>query len=122
MIEVLGGFPDHVVAYGCHGHITKADYESVVMPDVTDRLTRNDNLRGYFVMGDDYCGVDLGARWEDAKLTLRHLLDWERIAMVTDIAWLRHAAQFYSLFGVFGAIRAFPSGEAAAAREWILQP
>ncbi|MEY8015646.1 hypothetical protein [Mycobacterium servetii] len=43
MIERLQGFPDDA-AFACHGHVTKADYEMVLMPDVDDRFTRQDKL------------------------------------------------------------------------------
>jgi hypothetical protein len=33
MIEVLEGFGDNIAAYACHGHVTKADYETVLIPD-----------------------------------------------------------------------------------------
>jgi SpoIIAA-like len=121
MIEVLGGFPDHVAAYICHAHMTKDDYESVLMPDVADRLTRHKKIRAYIQMGDDFAGVEPGALWDDTKFGLSHMLDWERIALVTDVDWMKHAAQFYNLLGFFGSIRAFPTAEMDKAREWIAE-
>ena len=38
MIEVLKDFPDNVIAFACHGHVTKADYETVLIPDIEDKL------------------------------------------------------------------------------------
>jgi hypothetical protein len=37
--------------------------------------------------------------WDDTKFGLAHMLDWERIALVTDVGWMKHAAQFYNLLG-----------------------
>jgi hypothetical protein len=34
VIEALKDFPDNVIAIACHGHVTKADYESVLIPDI----------------------------------------------------------------------------------------
>jgi len=34
MIEVLSDFPDHVLAFACHGHVTRRDYDSVLTPAV----------------------------------------------------------------------------------------
>ena len=41
VIEVLKDFPDNVTAIVCHGHVTKSDYETVLIPDVEDRLKRH---------------------------------------------------------------------------------
>ena len=38
VIEALKDFPDNVIAVACHGHVTKADYETVVIPDIEDKL------------------------------------------------------------------------------------
>ena len=122
MIEVLGGFPDHVAAYVCHARMTTADYESVLMPDVADRLSRHKKIRAYIEMADDFSGVEPGALRDDTKFGLSHMLDWQRIALVTNIDWMKHAAQFYNLLGFFGSIRAFPTADADKAQEWIAAP
>ena len=36
MIEVLKGFPTKVLAFACKGHVTKRDYETVLIPAVGD--------------------------------------------------------------------------------------
>ena len=39
MIEALKDFPDNVIAIACHGHVTKADYETALIPDIEDKLS-----------------------------------------------------------------------------------
>ncbi len=122
VIEKLKDFPDDVAAYACHGHLTKADFETVLIPDIADKLTRHKKLRSYTEVAPDYVREDPSAWWTDAKFDFSHLFDWERIAIVTDAEWMRRAAQFYRLFGfLIGEIRAFPTAEAGEAREWILE-
>ncbi|MGA9362669.1 MAG: STAS/SEC14 domain-containing protein, partial [Mycobacterium sp.] len=53
MIELLKGFPDNVAAFAYHGHITKADYDKVLIPDFEDRLRRHKKLRIYFEIATD---------------------------------------------------------------------
>ncbi len=72
MIELLKGFPDNVAAFALHGQVTKAA---------------------------DLEGFDPGAVWEDQKLGWKHFFDWERCAMVTDVAWAKHIAKFSEFFG-----------------------
>ncbi|WP_332909395.1 STAS/SEC14 domain-containing protein [Mycobacterium ostraviense] len=55
------------------------------------------------------------------KFGLRHFFIWERGALVTDLTWMRRAAKFYDCLGfpIPGGFRAFPTAEAAKARDWI---
>ena len=120
MIEVLKEFPDNVAAFVCHGHVTKDDYESVLIPDVEDRLKRHDKVRVYYEVAGDFDGIDPGAAWEDTKLGLSHLFGWERFAVVTDVDWIHHAVKFFG-FVMPGQMRTFPAAEASEARRWITQ-
>ena len=118
MIEALPGFPENVAAFACHGHVTKADYDTVLVPDVADRLNHHDTLRFYYEVASDFAGIDPGAVWEDTKVGLTHLRHWERFAVVTDVDWIKHAV---TLFGFLmpGELRVFPLADASQAREWI---
>lgn len=59
-----------------------------------------------------------GALWEDLKVGVEHLRAWKRIALVTDIEWMRHLT---ALFGWMtpGEIRVFPLDERAEATAWV---
>jgi SpoIIAA-like len=62
--------------------------------------------------------MELGAMWEDFRVGIGHLSGWERIAVVTDVDWIRHAINAFR-FLVSGETRIFPTSEAAKARRWI---
>ncbi len=119
MIEVLTGFPDNVAAFECHGHVTKADYESVLVPDIEKRLLEHDKVRIYYQIAPDFVGIDPGAVWEDTKVGFTHFLRWERFAVVTDIEWITQTMKFVG-FLMPGEMRAFPEAEAEQAREWVV--
>lgn len=119
MIEALKGFPDNVVAVACHGQVTKHDYETMLVPAVQEALGRHDKVRVYYRIGPDFAGIDPGAIWEDLKVGIGHLPQWERIAVVTDVDWIGHAIRAFS-FLVHGEVRVFPVAEASTARDWIL--
>ena len=67
----------------------------------------------------DFHGLDLGALWEDMKAAgsvgLRHCSSWERLAVVTDKDWIRHAIAAFS-WVIPGEIRVFEPGELEARR------
>jgi SpoIIAA-like len=124
VIEMLKDFPDIIAAFVCHGNLTKADYETVLIPAIEeDKLKRHKKLRSYTEIAPDFAGIEPGALWEDTKFGFSHLLDWERSALVTDVEWMKHAAKLYAFLGFLipGGIRAFPTAEAAKAREWIAE-
>jgi hypothetical protein len=123
VIEVLKHFPDNVAAFARHGHLTKADYETVLIPAIEDKLKRHKKLRAYTEIAPDFAGIEPGAFWEDTKFGFSHLFDWERSALVTDVEWMKHAAKIYAYLGFLipGRVRAFLIAEAAKARDWITE-
>ena len=120
MIEVLKGFPKKVLAFACKGRVTRRDYETVLIPAVQEALQQGGKVRLYYQIGADFSGIEAGAVWEDFKVGMEHILRWERIAVVTDVDWIRHTIHAFS-FVIPGAVRIFPSAEEAKAREWILE-
>jgi len=121
MIEALKDFPDNVAAFAYHGHVTKADYETVVIPDIEDKLTRHKRVRLYAQIAPDFTGIDPGAVWEDTKLGASHFLSWERAAVVTDVEWIKQTGKFFA-FMMPGMLHVFPTDEAAKARDWVVKP
>ena len=119
MIEALKDFPDNIVAVACEGHVTRRDYETVLVPAVERALKRHKKVRLYYRIGVGFEAIDPGAVWEDFKIGMEHLLRWERIAVVTDVDWIRHTMRAFS-FLIPGEMRIFPSSEAAKARDWIV--
>ncbi|HTQ22761.1 STAS/SEC14 domain-containing protein [Mycobacterium sp.] len=120
MIDALEGFGDNIGAFACHGHVTKADYETVLIPAIEERLSRHDKVRIYYEIAPDFAGIDPGAVWEDTKVGFSHFLRWERFAVVTDVEWITHAVKLFG-FLMPGEFRAFPTAQATQAREWIAQ-
>ena len=47
-----------------------------------------------------------------------HFLRWDRIAVVTDVDWIKHTIRIFS-FLMPGDVRAFTTSEAIQARKWI---
>ena len=121
MIEILKGFPDTVVAVACSGHVTSRDYEMVLIPAVEKALKEHKKVRLYYEVRSDFSGIEPGAAWADFKVGVEHWLRWERIAVVTDVDWIRHTVSAFG-FIMPAELHVFPLVETAEARNWIVAP
>lgn len=118
MISQLTDFPENVVAFCCTGRVTKADYDSVVVPAVQKVLQKHEKARVYYEIDEGFTGFEPSAMWEDLKVGLGNLTRWDRIAVVTDIEWIKTTMGFFA-FLMPAPTRLFPRAEAAHARTWI---
>lgn len=118
MIELLQGFPDHVLAVKADGRVAREDYQAVLIPAAEDALRRHEKIRLYYQIGSDFAGIDPGAVWEDLKIGVEHLTRWERVAVVTEVDWMRHLVGALG-FLMPGELRVFTLNEDAKARTWV---
>jgi hypothetical protein len=121
MIRISSGFPDNVVAIACEGRVTRKDYDDVLVPAVKAALQRHQKIRLYYEITPQFSGMEAGAIWEDFIVWIETLLRWERVAVVTDVGWIRHAVNAFR-FLMPGKVRDFGLEEADAALEWIVAP
>ncbi len=118
MIEHLSNFPDDVPAFVFKGQVTKADYDSIFIPAVVEALKKHAKIGLYYETAPDFTGIDAGGIWEDFAAGMEHVGRWDRVAVVTDVAWMQQATRLFS-FVLLGNVRVFPTSEATAARAWI---
>ena len=121
MIEIIENLPGNVVGLKATGEVTRKDYLDVVIPAVDKALKQNAKLRLYYDLGAQFTGIDLGAEWEDLRVGIEHFSRWERVAVVTDVAWIRHMVGALR-FLMPGEIRVFTAAQGSEARNWIVAP
>jgi SpoIIAA-like len=119
MIERLEGFPGNVCAFVCHGHVTREDYTTVLVPAVEAAFKNFDKVRLYYETAPDFTGIDPSAVWQDTMVGMGHFFRWERIAVVTDVDWIKNTFSFFT-FMMPAPMKVFPSSGADEARIWIL--
>lgn len=118
MIETVTGFPDNVIAFAAKGRVSKQDYDAVLTPAIEAALQKHEKIRCYYDLGTQFSGMDAGAAWEDFKLGIGHLTRWEKVAVVTDVDWIRNTMNAFR-FLMPGEIRVFPTSQTAEAKAWI---
>jgi hypothetical protein len=89
-----------------------------LIPAVEAVLKRHDKIRFYYELGTEFEGIDPGAVFEDLKVGLGRLPHWERLAVVTDVGWIKQAVSAFA-FMIHGEVRVFPVAEAENAKDWI---
>lgn len=120
MLERMQGLPDNVLGIEAKGKVTGTDYESLLIPAVEEILERHDRIRSLYQLGEEFEGFDAKAVWDDAKVGLSHIRSWERVAVVTDIGWIRTTITAFG-FVMPGEVRVFENRELAEARQWICE-
>jgi hypothetical protein len=115
MIKELSDLPAGVIGFESSGKIRAEDYRDVVLPAV-ERAAAAGEVRFVIVMRD-FDGMSGGAVWQDLKVGFDHLRAWKRIALVTDITWMRDMT---SLFGWMtpGEVKIFRLAELDEAVGW----
>ena len=121
MIEVMTDLPERVLGLKASGEVTAEDYKTVLVPAVEEQLTRHKKVRLLYVFGEEFKGYTGGAAWEDAKVGMKHLTSFERVAVVTDVDWIENVIKAFG-FAVPGEVRVFDDDDFEAARQWISEP
>ena len=115
MIKEMSDMPAGVIGFEASGKMQAEDYRDVVLPAL-ERAAAGGEVRFVIVM-HDFDGMSGGALWQDLKVGVEHFRAWKRIALVTDIEWMKNMT---SLFGWMtpGEVKTFPLAQRDAAVEW----
>src|SRR5689334_240952 len=114
MIEIVDGLPKNVVAFAVSGRLTMDDCREVLVPAVEKSLKHHEKIRLYYELNSRFPG----SSWDDLDLGLEHLARCERVAIVTDIGWVRLTVKALR-FLIPSEIRVFTTLEVDEGRDWI---
>ena len=115
MIKELSDLPPGVTGFEISGTVHADDYRDVVLP-VLQRAYASDEFR-FVIVIPEFGGITGGGLWQDLKVGVEHLHAWKRIALVTDIDWVRYMTE---LFGWMtpGEVEVFPLAQRDEAIAW----
>jgi len=116
--ETIEGLPGDVVALKVSGIVTSQDYRDMLVPLVEAKLKAHDKLKFLVVIDDDFVSYSPEAAWDDARFGLGHWADFGRIAVVTDIGWIRTATRLFAPL-MPGELHIFALDELEDAKRWI---
>ena len=114
MLELVEGLPKNVVGIAASGRVTIQDCRDVLVPAIEKSLKRHDKIRLYYELNSRFPG----SAWDDLDLGLEHASCCERVAIVTDIGWVRLTVKAVR-FLIPSKIRVFAGIQAEEGRAWI---
>lgn len=120
MIEIIPDMSENVVAVSAKGKVTGEDYDNVLIPAIEDSLLRNKRIRVLYQLGPDFSGFTAEAMWGDAKVGIRHLTAFEKIAVVSNVTWIINAVKIFA-FVIPCPVKIFSNEQLSEAKAWVSQ-
>jgi len=120
MISKIDNLPSNMVGFKARGEITEKDFTDLVMPAVQELVNRTGKINYLLVLETPLKNFSAGAWLKDAVMGIKHLLKWNRAAIVTDTESIR---TFTDLFGIVipGEFRGFEHNDLKAAIDWTAE-
>lgn len=120
MFKLIEGLPPDVLGLEAAGKVTHQDYRDVLIPKA-EALMKQGPIKMIYVIGSDFSAYEMEALWDDGSFGFKHWRDFKKVAVVTDVGWIRAAVNMF--MPVFPCeAKLFPLGELGAAKEWIAAP
>ncbi len=117
-MEYLPGLPDDVI--GVMWHDERSDHQTfaALAPSARDQLAGRHDVRLCARYADGTKAKSTRIALDDLTRGMGAWRDFDRIAIITDEASVRHAVQFFGPF-FHGPIRVFRNAQGAEARAWL---
>ncbi len=97
MIEKIKNLPENVIGFNAKGQISGEDYEKVLMPMIEKKLEKFKKINLLYHLGEEFEKFEPRAMWDDTKIGFMHLHSWNKIAIVTDVTWIRGTSKVFAL-------------------------
>ena len=118
MLKLIKDLPVNVLGVTTEGKITGEDYENVLIPALEEKLKANKKIRMIYQIGNDFTGFEMSAMLDDAKMGLKHISAWDRIALVSDHETINSFAKFFGYL-MSCELRIFKNDELEVAKKWV---
>lgn len=117
-VSIMEGLPDNVVGISVRGVITAKDYSETITPLIEGKLKGGGKIGFLYHIGPEFEAFTPGAAWSDARVGLMNLTGFSRIAVVSDLPWIRHGMRIFAPL-VPAEVHVFPEADLDAAKSWV---
>jgi hypothetical protein len=117
-VTVMTDLPDDVLGLSVEGVIRARDYTDTIVPLIESKLRTHDRLKLVYRIGPQFEAFTPGAVWNDALVGVKHLSGFSKVAVVSDIGWIRHAVRAFAPM-LPAEVQVFGDADLADAKAWI---
>ena len=117
MLQFIPVFDGNTIAVRASGKLTLEDFQQF-FPQLETQIKRLGKISLLFEF-DNFSGWDLDAAIDDIKFGMKHLSDFERIAMVGDKSWEHWMALIAKPFLISSEVRYFNRENLQQAWDWL---
>ena len=118
MIELMTDLPDNVVGFTASGEVSDDDYKDILIPAMEAKFAEYDKICALYYFGPGYESFDWDAMWDDAKVGMKHLTDFEKIAVVSDQKWIRRSIKAFAWL-MPGEVNLYDGDQLDEAKAWV---
>ncbi len=118
MISRITDLPPYVTAFEVTGEVTKQDYDQVIIPEVDKIAKENNELYFLFILNTDIKNISAGFWWDDLKVSLQHIRQWRKIAVVSDSKTIEKLTGLFAYVSPAKA-KGFMMSEIEEAKKWV---
>ena len=117
MFEIIKS-KNNMIHLKASGEVIASDYEMVLIPALENSLKEYNKLRMIVELGPEMSGFSAGAMWQDAKVGMNHLTQFEKLAVITDHTWIITSVKVFA-FLIPCPVKVFSTTQSADAISWI---
>ena len=118
MIEQVSSLPNKVIGFRAIGEVTANDLKDILIPAVDEHLKTNKELNYLLYLDTDIKNFTAGAWVQDSWLGMKHLLKWNRAAIISDSGTIKNFTDVFSKV-MPGEFRVYTHDQEAEALSWV---
>jgi hypothetical protein len=118
MIAEIKGLPNNVAAFRVTGHVTKKNYDDVILPVVANVKSHHPHFNFLMVIETDIKNYTIGAWADDFLMSLINITRFHRMALVSEsgfVDWLTYVVNAFAP----GEYKTFHLKEEQEAVKWV---
>ena len=118
MLSLIHDLPPKVVGVQAIGVVSKADYDTVLLPAMQELCARTGTVSLLLQIETDLHNYTTGAWLEDAKMGLKYFTKWRKVAIVSRNNSIK---AFTDTFGILlpGQYKGFLMADLVEAKRWV---
>jgi hypothetical protein len=118
MIQFIDGYPENVLAVTASGVVSDEDYKKTLIPAAEAKIRQHGRISVLYQLGPMFEGFAAKAMVDDAAFGFKHRKEFERVALVTDVEWIKRAVRMLR-FMVPCPITIYENADLDKARTWV---